>query len=195
MRRWWWSGSGCAAGSGWLSGGARRCSLEGGGMRPLIDRLSSDFLPLFLGGMAVNFEIATIAIAVGLALGLLLALARLAGGIMARAPASALGLMPAAPTFVVMFLLLNAVPRDATLFGEPFALSGVMTVALSLVPYSAAYAADSGVESLRQFRRGSLPGALLVLPNGTRAFVALVMSSSAGAAIGVTEGLTLTPRP
>src|SRR5260370_28331683 len=111
MRRWWWSGSGCAAGSGWLSGGARRCSLEGGGMRPLIDRLSSDFLPLFLGGMAVNFEIATIAIAVGLALGLLLALARLAGGIMTRAAASALGLLRAGPPFVGLFFPFNPVPR------------------------------------------------------------------------------------
>src|SRR5260370_27017220 len=110
MRRWWWSGSGCAAGSGWLSGGARRCSLEGGGMRPLIDRLSSDFLPLFLGGMAVNFEIATIAIAVGLALRLLLALARLAGGIIARAAAAGIRLMPAAPTFVGLFFLLDALP-------------------------------------------------------------------------------------
>src|SRR5260370_31970592 len=114
MRRWWWSGSGCAAGSGWLSGGARRCSLEGGGLGPLIDRLSSDFLPLFLGGMAVNFEIATIAIAVGLALGLLLALARLAGGIMARAAASALRLIRGAPAFVALFLLLHAGPPGPT---------------------------------------------------------------------------------
>ena len=60
--------------------------------------------------------------------------------------------MRAAPTFVVMFFLLNAMPRDATLFGVPFALSGVMTVALSLVPYSAAYIADAGVEALRQLR-------------------------------------------
>src|SRR5260370_33066657 len=99
MRRWWWSGSGCAAGSGWLSGGARRCSLEGGGMRPLIDRLSSDFLPLFLGGMAGNFEIATIAIAVGLALGLLLALARLARGIITRPASPALPALRGAPAF------------------------------------------------------------------------------------------------
>ncbi|HEV3494622.1 MAG TPA: hypothetical protein VG224_28720 [Reyranella sp.] len=163
-------------------------------MKLLLDRLSSDFLPLFLSGMAVNFEIAVIAIAAGLALGLLLALARLAGGVMAGAAASAIGLMRAAPTFVVMFFLLNAVPRDATLFGEPFALSGIMTVALSLVPYSAAYIADSGVEALRQYRGGSLPGALLFLPNVTRAFFVLVMSSSAGAAIGVMEGITIILR-
>lgn len=161
---------------------------------PLIDRLSSDFLPSFLGGMAVNFEIAAFAIAVGLALGLLLAFARLGGGVLGGVSASAIGLMRAAPTFVVMFFLLNAVPRDATLFGAPFALGGVMTVALSLVPYSAAYVADSGVEALRQLRGGSTLGALLFLPNITRAFFVLVMSSSAGAAIGVTEGITVILR-
>ena len=163
-------------------------------MTPLIQRLSSDFLPLFLGGMAVNFEIAVIALAVGLALGLLLALARLGGGALGGASTSVIALMRAAPTFVVMFFLLNAIPRDATLFGAPFALSGVMTVALSLVPYSAAYVADAGVDAIRHLRGGSTPGALLFLPNITRAFFVLVMSSSAGAAIGVTEAITIILR-
>jgi ABC-type amino acid transport system permease subunit len=43
--------------------------------------LSSNFLPSFLAGMAVNFEIAGIALALGLALGILLAFARLRGGV------------------------------------------------------------------------------------------------------------------
>ena len=43
-------------------------------------------------------------------------------------------------------------------------------------------------------RGGSPPGALLFLPNITRAFFVLVMSSSAGAAIGVTEGITVILR-
>ena len=66
-----------------------------------------------------------------------------------------------------------------------------MTVAVSLVPYSAAYAADAGVEALRQFRRGSPLGALLFLPNITRAFFVIVMSSGAAAAIGVPEGISV----
>ena len=180
----------------WLCGRLRLWleASPGAGMTPLMERLSSDFLPRFLAGMAVNFEIAVIAIAVGLALGLLLASARLGGGVVGGASVSIISLMRAAPTFVVMFFLLNAVPRDATLFGVPFALSGVMTVALSLVPYSAAYIADAGVEALRQWRAGSTLGALLFLPNVTRAFFVLVMSSSAGAAIGVTEGITVILR-
>jgi ABC-type amino acid transport system permease subunit len=91
-----------------------------------IDRLSPNFLPSFLAGMAVNFEIAAIALALGLILGVLLALARVYGGATGIAAGSIVGLMRAAPTFVVMFFLLNALPRDAR-------LSGVMIVAMSLV--------------------------------------------------------------
>jgi ABC-type arginine/histidine transport system permease subunit len=163
-------------------------------MTPLMERLSSNFLPLFLGGMAVNFEIAVIAIAVGLAFGLLLAVGRLGGGMAGGAAASIISVMRAAPTFVVMFFLLNAIPRNAALFGVPLALSGVMAVALSLLPYAAAYIADSGVEALQQLRRGSPLGSLLFLPNVTRAFFVLVMSSSAGAAIGVPEGIAVILR-
>lgn len=163
-------------------------------MMPLIEQLSTSFLPRFLAGMAVNFEIAALALAIGVAVGLLLALGRLAGGVLGAMATSAIALMRAAPTFVVMFFLLNAIPRDATLFGAPFALSGVMIVALSLVPYSAAYIADAGVDALRHLRSGSTAGALLILPNVTRAFIVLVMSSSAGAAIGVTEGITVILR-
>jgi uncharacterized membrane protein len=114
--------------------------------------------------------------------------------VMTAITVSIISLMRAAPTFVVMFFLLNAIPRDATLFGSPFALSGVMTVALSLVPYSAAYVADAGVDSIRHLRAGATHGAFLFLPNVTRAFFVMVMSSSAGAAIGVTEGITVILR-
>jgi len=163
-------------------------------MNSLLAELSGDFLPRFLVGMAVNFEIAVVALAIGLALGMLLALGRLRGGAAGVAAASAVTLMRAAPTFVVMFFLLNALPREASLFGMPLALSGVMTVALSLVPYSAAYVSDAGLDALRHWRDGSTVGALLFLPNVTRAFFVLVMSSSAGAAIGVTEGITVILR-
>ncbi len=163
-------------------------------MNLLFDRLSSDFLPRFLGGGVVNFEIAGIAIALGLACGLLLAVARLYGGALGAAAAGVIALMRAAPTFVVMFFLLNAIPRDAALFGVPLALSGIMAVALSLLPYAAAYIADAGVEALEQLRRGSPLGSLLFLPNVTRAFFVLVMSSSAGAAIGVPEGIAVILR-
>jgi hypothetical protein len=163
-------------------------------MMALIERLTTDFLPHLLVGMAVNFQIAAIALALGLALGLLLIAGRLAGGIVGGAAASLTALMRAAPTFVVMFFLLNSIPRGATLFGMPVAVSGMMAVALSLLPYAAAYVADSGVEAVQQMRKGSPLGALLFLPNLARAFFVLVMSSSAGAAIGVSEGIAVILR-
>ena len=163
-------------------------------MIELLENLLADFLPLLLAGMVINFEISAIALALGLALGLPLAAARLYGGAAGGVAASLIALMRAAPTFVVMFFLLNAIPRDATLFGAPLALSGVMIVALSLVPYSTAYAADSGVEALEQLRAGSQLGALLFLPNIPRAFFVLVMSSGAAAAIGVSEGISVILR-
>jgi ABC-type arginine transport system permease subunit len=163
-------------------------------MSGLMENLSADFLPRFLAGMAVNFEIAAIALVIGLALGLLMALGRLGGGVVGAITISIISVMRAAPTFVVMFFLLNTIPRDATLFGVPFALSGLMAVALSLVPYSAAYIADAGVDAIRHLRAGATHGAFLFLPNVTRAFFVLVMSSSAGAAIGVTEGITVILR-
>lgn len=163
-------------------------------MSGLMENLSADFLPRFLAGMAINFEIAAIALAVGLVLGLVLAAGRLGGGMVGAITISIISVMRAAPTFVVMFFLLNAIPRNATVFGMPFALSGMMAVALSLVPYSAAYVADAGVDAIRHLRAGTSHGAFLFLPNVTRAFFVLVMSSSAGAAIGVTEGITVILR-
>jgi ABC-type arginine transport system permease subunit len=164
-------------------------------MSPLMQRLGGDFLPTFVAGMAVNFEIAAAAVVIGLLVGLPFAYARASASAAAVGLSLTLiGLMRAAPTFVVMFFLLNVIPRDAELFGIPIALSGVMTVAVSLVPYSAAYAADAGVEALQQWRRGSHLGALLFLPNMTRAFFVVVMSSGAAAAIGVTEGISVILR-
>lgn len=163
-------------------------------MTGLLHQIDADFLPQFLVGMTVNFEIAVVALALGLALGLLLAWARVGGGAAGMAAASIIGLMRAAPTFVVMFFLLNAIPRGANLFGVPLAPSGMMAVAVSLVPYSAAYIADAGVAAILQLRARSPLGALLFLPNVTRAFFVLVMSSGAGAAIGVNEGIAVLLR-
>ncbi len=159
-----------------------------------MSRVSADFLPQLLAGMVVNFEIAAIALVLGLALGGLLTWVKLGGGVAGAIATTLIGLMRAAPTFVVMFFLLNIIPSDATLFGVNVAPSGLMTVALSLVPYAAAYVADNGSEALKQLRDGSPLGALLFLPNVTRAYFVLVMSSSAGAAIGVSEGIAVILR-
>ena len=152
------------------------------------------FMPQLLAGMAVNFKIAAIALFWGLVLGVPLATARLAGYVTAAAASALIGLLRAAPTFVVMFFLFNVIAKDAKFFGITIALSDVMTVALSLLPYAAAYVADNGADALQQWRRGAPLAALLFLPNIGRSFFVLVMSSSAGAAIGVGEGIAVILR-
>jgi len=153
-----------------------------------------DYVPSLLAGMVTNFEISIIALLLGLVVGIPFAALRFYGGRAGAAFAAiVVSLMRAAPTFVVMFFLLNVV-RDVSLFGIKLTMSGVMTVAVSLVPYSAAYTADSGVEALRQWHRGSPLGALLFLPNITRAFFVIVMASGAAAAIGVPEGISVMVR-
>ena len=156
--------------------------------------LWGDYVPSLLGGMVTNFEISIVALLLGLVVGMPFAALRFYGGRAAVAFAAiVISLMRAAPTFVVMFFLLNVV-RDVSLFGMKLAMSGVMTVAVSLVPYSAAYTADAGVDALRQWDRGSPLGALLFLPNITRAFFVIVMASGAAAAIGVPEGISVILR-
>lgn len=156
--------------------------------------LWSDYVPSLLGGMVTNFEISIAALLLGLVVGMPFAALRFYGGRMSVAFAAiVISLMRAAPTFVVMFFLLNVV-RDVSLFGTKLAMSGVMTVAVSLVPYSAAYTADAGLDALRQWDRGSPLGALLFLPNITRAFFVIVMASGAAAAIGVPEGISVILR-
>ena len=132
--------------------------------------VTAEFLLRLVAGMVVNFKIAGIAMVVGLVFGLFLAVARLGPAFVRSATIPVLGLMRAAPTFVVMFFLLNAVPPGATMFGISVTLSGVM---------------------IRQWRDDSPLGALQFLPNVTRVFFVLVMASGTGAAIGVSEGIAV----
>jgi ABC-type arginine transport system permease subunit len=165
-----------------------------GGVTTLATLWASGFFAELVAGMAVNFRIAAAALALGLPLGLPLGLLQLGGGLRRRLAGPIVGAMRAAPTFVVMFFLLNTIPQDATLLGLPVAPSDRAIVALSLVPYAAAYVADNGREAALQLRRGATESALLFLPNLVRAFLVLVMSSGAGAAIGVSEGVAVVLR-
>ena len=163
-------------------------------MNFLIELLSSTYPRDLAGGMVVNFRIAAVALAFGLAVSAPLVFLQMAGPRWQRATAPIIGLMRAAPTFVVMFFLLNIIPGQFRLLGLNLSLSPAMIVALSLVPYAAAYAADNGRAALDGLRRGSRAEALLFLPNLVRAYVVLVMSSSAGVAIGVNEGVAVVLR-
>jgi ABC-type amino acid transport system permease subunit len=163
-------------------------------MMTMFDTLPPDFVWQVLGGIAVNLHIAVLALIGGFALGIPLALAQTRPGVLARLARTLVALMRAAPTFVVMFFLLNTIPSDVSVLGLHIALSGALIVALSLLPYSAYYIAEAGLDALIQLRRNSPMTALLFLPNVGRAFFVLVMASSTAAAIGVREAIGIIVR-
>jgi ABC-type arginine transport system permease subunit len=153
--------------------------------------LTSSYPAELLAGMVVNFQISTIALVLGLVFGVVLLIIE-AGRPRLVSPVT--GLMRAAPTFVVMFFLLNTIPRQFQVFGLGISLPPEWIVALSLVPYAIAYVVDNGKAAIEGLHSGSRSAALLFLPNLVRAFTVLVMSSSAGVAIGVNEGVAVVLR-
>lgn len=147
-----------------------------------------------LAGMVSNFEIAGMTLVLGLLFGIPVALAQLRRGVLAFMAGAIVAFMRAVPTFLVMFFLLYALPRHIVVGGFRYSPSGSVIVAVSLLPYAAAYVSDNLLEAIRQWRSGSVLAALQVLPNLTRAFFVCVMASSAGAAIGVTEAISVLMR-
>ena len=93
-----------------------------------------------------------------------------------------------------MISLLYLLPRQIEIGELSLPLSNISIVILSLLPYATAYVFDNLSESLRQWRRGQLITALQVLPNLSRMYFILIMSSASGAAIGVTEGVAVLLR-
>ncbi len=160
-------------------------------MDVLLAPLPPDFLMHLAAGIVLNFWIAFLVLTLGILVGAPLAYGCAMPGRWHVGPRAIVELLAAAPTFLVMFFLLTVVPRDFNVFGAQIRISATAEVVLSLLPYSIAYVAQNGSEALTQWRRGAYGAALLLLPNLARAFIVLVMASAAGAAIGVTEGITV----
>lgn len=159
-------------------------------MRELLPR----FLPDFLSGLTVNFEIAVCAMMGGLLLGGLLAVARFRNGLAAAPAAWLVALLRTVPTFVVMFFLVNVVPATVSIGAWQFGMTPWLAVVLSLTLYAAAYVSDHAVEAMRQLRSGSPVAAMLFVMGLVRAFFVMVLSSGFGAAVGVVEATTITLR-
>ena len=153
-----------------------------------------DFLPRFLAGVVLNFEIALLSLLLGLVLGAPLVMLLMSGRAAAMAAGSVVAMLRAAPTFVVMFFLLNVLPRDFTVLGLRFQLSPLTSVVLAQAIYAIAYVADNGSVALRALRQGDAATAVLFLPNLARAFFVLVMSSATAAAVGMPEAIFATLR-
>lgn len=159
----------------------------------MLDMLSR-FLPEFLSGLVVNFQIAIYALFGGLLLGAPLAAARFRNGLASTPAAWLVALLRTVPTFVVMFFLVNVVPATVSIGHWQFGMTPWLAVVLSLTLYAAAYVSDHAVEAMRQLRSGSPVAAMLFVMGLVRAFFVMVLSSGFGAAVGVVEATTITLR-
>lgn len=154
--------------------------------------LLAEFLPRFVAALGVNIGIAASALACGLLLGLPLAVGCLLPGLPGRATRLLLALLRAAPSFVLMFFLLNALPQGLQLGPWELAMTPWLAVTLSLAVYASAYVCDNAVEALQQWREGSRLAAALLPMGLVRAFFVMVLSSGFGAAVGVVESTSVT---
>jgi ABC-type arginine/histidine transport system permease subunit len=156
--------------------------------------LHAGFIPAFLSGLAVNFGIALWALAGGLLIGLPIAWLRVGEGRVARLADLVVVPLRTAPSFVVMFFLLNVLPPRLSVAGWEFGVTPWLSVVLSVAVYVCSYVADNAVDALRHLRGGNRAAALLFLPGLVRAFFVAVLSSGAGAAVGVAEAISITLR-
>jgi len=152
------------------------------------------FLPHFFAGLVVNVEIASLSLMVGLLVGVPLVAMLQAGRVVAVPTGGLVSALRAAPTFVVMFFLLNAIPpqytRNLSLFGD----WSMTAVILSQAVYAISYVADNGLVAARALRAGDTAKAALFLPSLARAFCVLLMSSGMAAAVGIQEAISITIR-
>lgn len=150
------------------------------------------FIPTLLAGFMVNLEIGAIVVVIAVTVGVPLSLLRHRFPKLSRPLGAAVRLMQALPTYVVMFFTLTLLPREVFLFGTP--ITGLIAVIFSLSIYLIAYVAEDARDALVYLDRHDRDHALLFLPNLLRGFVVVVMSSGFGAAVGVSEAVSVTMR-
>jgi His/Glu/Gln/Arg/opine family amino acid ABC transporter permease subunit len=148
------------------------------------------FIPILWAGFLVNLEIGVAAVAIGLVLGVLLTLLRRRLSLLQRPIHLCIQLMQALPTYVTMFFVLTLLPDDLALWGRP--IESVTAVVLAQSVYMTSYVAEDAYEALEHLKRNDRDQALLFLPNLLRGFVVVVMSSGFGAAVGVSEAVSVT---
>jgi hypothetical protein len=150
------------------------------------------FIPALLRGFLVNLEIGLAVTIIAVLCGVPLSLLRRGSGPLRRPIGVCIRLMQALPTYVVMFFMLNLLPRDFAVFGLP--VVGLAAVVFAQSVYLTAYVAEDADEALGHLDRNDREQALLFFPNLLRGFVVVVMSSGFGAAVGVSEAVSVTMR-
>lgn len=153
-----------------------------------------DFLPRFVQGLSVNFSIALSALALGLMVGLPLTGIMRGPRWLATPAGAVLGLLRAAPTFVLIFFLLNAMPGPWTIGAWTGFITPWASVVIALGCYATAYVCDNTTEALDQRRQGHGGAIGLLVASLVRALFVMVLSSGFAATVGVAEAVSATMR-
>ncbi|QBF34008.1 hypothetical protein [Thalassococcus sp. S3] len=152
---------------------------------------SDGFALHFAQGLIINFQIAFMALILGLALGALLAAihkSRLP--VLPRITDLSMNVLRAMPVYIAMFFLAGVMRPYYSALEDWFDDPGIVFVTLACLPYICSYAYDQVGDAILQWRRGAHRAALLLIPNMVRAFQVLVSASCFGAAIGVNEAMS-----
>jgi hypothetical protein len=150
------------------------------------------FIPALLAGFVVNLEIAVAAVLVALAVGVPLSLLRRRLAVVGGLIRTCIALMQALPTYVTMFFMLMLLSKAMSDAREGSA--AIVAVVLAQSIYLTAYVAEEAYEAMGHLSRNDRERALLFLPNLMRGFIVVVMSSGFGAAVGVSEAVSVTMR-
>jgi len=154
-----------------------------------------DFVSNFLTYFLTNIKIGVLSLAGGLVLGVPLALLlNRQNKWLTAAISVVLFFCRGFPVYILMFALLNGLSIDVILkeFSDETVRKGA--IVLALAAYALAAICDLTLVMLTQLKKGQMAEAFLIVPNIFRVFTTVLISSSVGAAIGVSEAVSYTIR-
>src|SRR6266571_2308978 len=117
------------------------------------------FIPILWAGFLVNLEIGVAAVVIAILLAVPMTLLRRRLSLLQRPIHLCIQLMQALPTYVTMFFVLNLLPDDLALWGQP--IESVTAVVLAQSIYLTAYVAEDAHEALDHLKRKQPEQALL----------------------------------
>ncbi len=153
----------------------------------IVDHLTA-WTPYLLVGFGWNIGVSLLAMAIGTAIGLFLAIMRDSSVRGMKGGGGALTMvMHGAPTFVMLFYLTYLVPGHIELLGASIHVPVWSKASLAFGIAVTGFVSDNALVAIRHLARGRVPEALLFLPSWTNYFLIIVMASSTASVIGVPE--------
>ena len=154
-----------------------------------------DFVLNFLTYFLTNVKIGVISLVLGLLVGVPLALLlHKKNKWLTPVVNTSLFFCRGFPVYILMFALLNSLSADSFFKSFPDETVRLIAIVLALAAFALAAICDLTLVMLTQLAKGQMAEAFLIVPNVFRVFTAVLISSSVGAAIGVSEAVSYTIR-